>query len=86
MYTGKYAADQPAQATPVQAYDELIRELQVRERCFPKWVREQRISPSDARDRLERIKKACELLFEIPEVKENSCKKELDTDSDQVPF
>ncbi len=39
----------------LRARDELIRELTVRERCFPKWVDEGRLSPTDASDRLDRL-------------------------------
>ncbi len=39
----------------MRARDELIRELTVRERCFPKWVDEGRLSPTDASDRLDRL-------------------------------
>ncbi len=39
----------------LRARDEVIRELTVRERCFPKWVEEGRLSPSDASDRLDRL-------------------------------
>jgi len=44
------------------ALDEVNRELQVRERCFPRWIAEARISKSDAKDRLERQKYAAKLL------------------------
>jgi len=44
----------PNQRTLREAYDELEREFNVRERCFPKWITEGRISRSDAKDRLER--------------------------------
>jgi len=45
-----------------EALSELERELQVRERCFPRWVSEGRISRIDARDRLDRQKKAVIIL------------------------
>jgi hypothetical protein len=48
---------------PVQeAYDELVRELGVRDRCFPQWVKEGRIAHSDARDRYDRLKSAVHYL------------------------
>jgi hypothetical protein len=48
--------------TPKEACDELERELNVRVRCFPKWIDDGRLSESDARDRLQRIWKALDLL------------------------
>jgi hypothetical protein len=45
-----------------EALSELERELQVRERCFPRWVAEGRVSRIDARDRLDRQKKAVIIL------------------------
>ena len=59
----KATTSNPAPATlnpkverPVQeAYDELLRELQVRDRCFPDWVKSGRLSASDARDRFDRL-------------------------------
>jgi len=41
-----------------EAYDELDRELNVRLRCFDRWVQEGRVSASDATDRLQRLAKA----------------------------
>lgn len=38
----------------VQARDEVFREHAVRERCFPKWVKEGRLSVTDAEDRMRR--------------------------------
>lgn len=50
---------QPRTERPVQeAYDELIRELQVRDRCYPGWVKDQRVTASDARDRYDRLASA----------------------------
>jgi hypothetical protein len=45
-----------------EALSEIERELQLRERCFPRWIQEGRISKIDARDRLERQKYAKEIL------------------------
>lgn len=45
-----------------EALAELEREYQVRERCFPKWISEGRISKIDARDRLQRQKYAIEIV------------------------
>jgi hypothetical protein len=41
-----------------EALDELQRELQVRERCFHRWVAEKKLSATDARDRYERLESA----------------------------
>lgn len=47
------------------ALDEVNRERLVRERCFPRWIGEGKISKSDARDRLSRIIKAEEILQKL---------------------
>lgn len=56
---------QLAQETPeaVQAArDELEREYNIRERCYPRWIGEGRVSKTDANDRLARQKKAMEIV------------------------
>lgn len=45
-----------------EAVDEIFRELQVRKRCFPKWVDEGRISRTDAQDRIARQESALAYL------------------------
>jgi hypothetical protein len=45
------------------ALGEVERELQVRERCFPRWVEEGKISRIDAKDRMSRQIQARELLL-----------------------
>lgn len=45
-----------------QALDELTRELNVRRRCFPRWVQDGRVSATDAQDRIDRLATAIELL------------------------
>ena len=48
---------------PVQeALDELFRELQIRKRCFKRWIDDGRLSRTDAQDRLDRLASAMELL------------------------
>lgn len=47
------------------ARDEAARELGVRERCFPRWVKEGRITATDARDRLERQRDIVTILTTI---------------------
>jgi hypothetical protein len=45
-----------------EALDELNRELNVRKRCFDRWIQDGRLSATDAVDRLERLATAIELL------------------------
>lgn len=45
-----------------EAVDELTRELNVRRRCFPRWVADGRVSATDAQDRLDRLATAIELI------------------------
>ena len=45
------------------ALGEIERELQVRERCFPRWVEEGKMSRIDAKDRMSRQIQARELLL-----------------------
>lgn len=45
-----------------QALDECRREQGVRHRCFPGWVKDGRLSRSDAKDRLERMDAAVQFL------------------------
>lgn len=50
-----------------QAADEAYRELCVRQRCFPNWVKDGRLTRSDAQDRLERMQLAQKLLAVLAE-------------------
>lgn len=45
-----------------EAIDEVEREFNVRERCFPKWIGDGRLTKTDAKDRLERLGAACYFL------------------------
>ena len=47
---------------PSEALDELEREANVRSRCFPRWIREGKVSKTDAKDRLDRLGSAIKLL------------------------
>ena len=47
-----------ASRTVEEALSELERELQVRKRCYGKWIEEGRMSSVDARDRAERLESA----------------------------
>ena len=53
---------EPKLTTCQAALDELSRELNVRLRCFPRWVAENRVSATDAQDRLDRLHTAHHLL------------------------
>lgn len=48
--------------TAEEALSELQREYQVRQRCFPKWIDDGRITKFDAKDRLRRMAAAVEFL------------------------
>lgn len=54
----------PADLTPLlgAARDELSRESHVRERCFPRWVTDGRMSQTEADDRLTRHRNALAVL------------------------
>ena len=45
-----------------ESHDELQRELQVRKRCFKRWIAEGRMSATDAQDRYDRLASAIEAL------------------------
>lgn len=45
-----------------EAWSELTRELQVRERIYDKWCNEGKLAWADARDRYARLKKAVSML------------------------
>lgn len=47
-----------------EATDEVIRELNVRSRCFPRWIKDGRVSETDAIDRLDRLASAL-LIMEV---------------------
>ena len=48
-----------------QALDECSRELQVRKRCYDRWVAEGKLTESEARDRFERLASACFYLDQM---------------------
>jgi hypothetical protein len=48
--------------TKQEAMDELNRELNIRCRCFPRWVKDGRVSATDAQDRIDRLATAIEIL------------------------
>lgn len=51
-----------ATCTVQQAYDELVREMNVREKCFVSWIDCGKLSESDASDRVRRMAKACSIF------------------------
>jgi hypothetical protein len=58
-----YAKMQPLKArTLSEAIDEVQRELNVRMRCFPRWIEDGRVSGTDAQDRIDRLQTALEHL------------------------
>lgn len=50
-----------------EATDEIIRELNVRARCFPRWVNERKLSDTEAQDRLDRMATALIILEAVLE-------------------
>lgn len=54
-------ANQPSRSL-TEAVDEIFRELQVRKRCFPRWIDEGKISRTDAQDRIARQESALAYL------------------------
>lgn len=48
-----------------EAISEVKRELQVRERCYPRWVEDGRLTDIDASDRFDRMEAALRYLQEI---------------------
>lgn len=48
-----------------EALDECTRELNIRKRCFPRWIEDGRVSPTDAQDRLDRLASAVDMLTEL---------------------
>jgi len=46
----------------MEAYDELRRELEMRDKYYPNWVKDGRLARSDARDRYDRLKSAIQYL------------------------
>lgn len=64
-------SDEAMQVTrqrPLQeCFDEVERELNVRARCFPRWIKEGRVSRTDAQDRYDRLHGAFTALGAILE-------------------
>lgn len=48
------------------AYDEAYRELCVRQRCFPRWIQEGKLSRTDAANRLDSQQRIVEILGGMP--------------------
>jgi hypothetical protein len=66
------------------ALAECERELQVRERCYPGWIKDGKLAKLDARDRFVRLRDACDilknLLDKMPSVPEGT------GGTDDIPF
>ena len=45
-----------------EAASEVLRELQVRRRCYTRWVDDGKLTAVEARDRLERLERALEIV------------------------
>lgn len=58
--------------TAQEAYDEAMRELQVRDRCYPKWVSEGKVSRTEARQRFNAQATIVALLKDFPGVTANT--------------
>ena len=52
----------PPSRSLTEAIDEIFRELQVRKRCFPRWIEDGKISRTDAQDRIARQESALAYL------------------------
>lgn len=48
-----------------EAVDELARELDVRDRCYDRWVADKKLSRTDAKDRMERMLAALGYLAQL---------------------
>lgn len=55
-----------------EAIDEVQRELNVRSRCFPRWIAEGRVSRTDAQDRLDRLASALVIIEALDGLEENA--------------
>lgn len=53
-----------------EAKSEIERELNIRARCFPRWIKEGKVNRIDAQDRLDRLASALLILEGIPAVAE----------------
>lgn len=65
-----------------QAGSELDREMGVRERCFPNWIEQGKISRIDAKDRFQRMEKAQQMINFLLDMAPARVK----TTQDDVPF
>ncbi len=65
--TSAVEAAKTVKVTPTEAWSECEREIQVRVRCYDKWIGDGKIAWADARDRLARLGEASRMLKEIIE-------------------
>lgn len=72
-----------------EAYDEISRELDLRRRCYPRWVPEGRLSATEAKDRLARLEAALAFLKQLGDLLPADDQTELVTssgDTTEKPF
>lgn len=82
------SAVQEGMKTPVsdmEAWSELERELQVRNRIFDKWVADGKIAWADARDRYARLQRACSIVKRVIDLNDAAtlAKAQLNSDSSE---
>lgn len=65
-----------------EAASELDREMGVRERCYPNWIEQGKVSRIDARDRFSRMKKAQEIIDFLLDISGKPSR----MTTDEVPF
>jgi len=53
------------QRSAIEALDECMRELNIRKRCFARWIQDGRLSRTDAQDRLDRLASAVDILTDV---------------------
>lgn len=60
------------QVSTEEALSELLRERQVRERCYDRWVERGQLTMVDARDRMERLCHAITILERLQGIEESA--------------
>ena len=84
-YTTSYQAPETKLRPLREALDECLRELAVRRRCYPRWIEDGKVSPTDAQDRLSRLFTACAELEKLLSLRETDVPSTGDmTDAGQV--
>lgn len=70
--TQKPLAENQSLRPPSEARDEVGRELGVRRRIYDRWIREGRLSQTEARDQLQRMESAFEYLSRLADLQEDT--------------